>query len=66
MTSVDGAVTPEEVRARAAAAGVTIPEDRIPAFVDAVGRLRAALAPLRADLARGPVGTVFGGADDGR
>jgi hypothetical protein len=64
--SVDGAVTPEEIRARAAAAGISIPEDRMPAFIDAVARLRAALTPLRADLARRPVGSVFGGADDGR
>jgi hypothetical protein len=57
-------VTPEEVRARARAAGITIAEDRIPAFVAAVGQLRAVLAPLRADVAARPVAAAFGGGDD--
>jgi hypothetical protein len=57
----EGEVTPDEVRARAAAAGIAIPEDRIPAFVRSVGQLRAALEPLRRDLAQQPIATVFGG-----
>lgn len=64
--SADGKVTPEEVRARAGAAGIPIAEDRIPAFVTSVGQLRAVLAPLRADLAVRPITDVFGGADEGR
>jgi hypothetical protein len=54
----------DEVRERAAAAGIAIPQERLEEFARSVRELRAALQPLRRYAAARSIRTVFGGVND--